>query len=1459
MEDNSRNGKTGLIQDDENSNASSKSVNSVGEEFSVGNLITDGGLKLTISCRTKSCENELDKNCNDTLGSSPRTNLITHKDYVKHASVSVNEVTTMENENPLNLDLPKEHPELKLGSQDLDGKTKAEARPMHAHQQKLSKTVDFAMSQTEVQVQLKPACKDGGIAQPFQGGPKPDDRDNLELSSLKFQQDSEGAKQQVSLGLKNNDILCGPEIHHDPLLRIDTLPNVSPESGISSLDESPFGNESPDFTNTGETSDQFTSVPSSTHSVKSIKTTEAAPHARHPYETLLQSDTVGRVSNVNKSQVEKSTSGFVDKDKVVQEMSVPEVKYSLTENQTDANVVQDRVEPALPTLTHGGHVIVSSPHKISQSTGRKKRGRPPKPIKSHLLKHKKSTLYNHSVDTCSISETQKINFPLDEENSEDQASDNGNQCEINNSNSCDMVLPTNVSSLMNSPKGASGKIVKDCCSVIKGSLICEENRQYAQILGKNRNNSSEKTKGDTCPKKRPRGRPRKIVNGELTSSTVVPSGPTTRKPGKRKYTKRKLLFTRMKRKSQTNLSVNVSNIDTTHVENTTTERAAKNPGGKLLNWTKSDNTKVSESSVFQDNDLDELLQSVKSSIKTQFKEEVSTDVIPNLTFDNPFALMQPPPFPKIARPSSPRIVKPKAKRPKLHVMMRQTKRRKKKLVTPKAAPAFEQKQSASPKLDVFSPVVTHPERTEKLSVPPLRKSGTFGSSMSLAKRPFFTSCVQPSKILASSRLNVFRLGTGVEEVHRAVTPPDTEAAESFEKRLKKRHKLLYRKSKHKNIIDPVFAADLDTLLEGLTGMTISENPSDNFIRVRPGEMPLPSIFRVIKIDVNRKTKERAFTPEPLTVDKSKIPKSTLCEPLITSFRPILKVGRKKITPEVMLEQHKRQAPVNDSSDQRLPPKKRHRMVNAETPQDVDCQAASEGDLKHYTVKKKGKRLRKVSGQDDSKSDTSQCSSRLGQQFVGNELTIDTSQGFLTCTPSLSPCASRLSTRSSTLPSLSSPSPTGSLGSRAQSLSHQHSSKASGGSSSGGGGLSLTCPLHSLAAANSTAPDCSECAECRLLEQSMASISPGSVRSGRFNLRSLSGQPAVSDFSSLSERRLSSAEPSPNLKLTPVFDKSLSRSHRKRHKSSNLSGDESDSSPPTLECILPQTSQDTHFFSEPPNIISSGKGPLLPKQTPCTQSPGSSKSSLPPSVSRKKKGAGLSLKRKKQARKTLSLKKLTVKPAKPSQKKKCNNLSSSTNTTSSSNNLMTKSSRSVITMSCPEHEPLPLEHCSNRKLVDEIKAATTLKSTELEMLEEGSECEDAVLPSPIQPPRKRYQRVGLFSDFYKDSDLAGNWLRDPVLTKRHSVSAVDQGLGSLSGPNPTQRPPKNSYYWRDGNSSQRRGPPAHLLQPNPSLLLQASSPLSPAELFNSAHLCPPSMRGLFLSFPFPPPFAAGRGY
>ncbi|XP_060607678.1 uncharacterized protein LOC132759835 [Ruditapes philippinarum] len=83
---------------------------------------------------------------------------------------------------------------------------------------------------------------------------------------------------------------------------------------------------------------------------------------------------------------------------------------------------------------------------------------------------------------------------------------------------------------------------------------------------------------------------------------------------------------------------------------------------------------------------------------------------------------------------------------------------------------------------------------------------------------------------------------------------------SKHRRRKNKKKLLHFRSKHKNIIDPVFNAEVDYLTNMVPRLSISPR-GETYLKVRPGEMPLPSIFRIARIDVKKKKKDKLFVFE----------------------------------------------------------------------------------------------------------------------------------------------------------------------------------------------------------------------------------------------------------------------------------------------------------------------------------------------------------------------------------------------------------------------------------------------------------------------------------------------------------------------------------------------------------------------------------------------------------------------
>nr|KAG5699572.1 hypothetical protein BaRGS_033768 [Batillaria attramentaria] len=187
---------------------------------------------------------------------------------------------------------------------------------------------------------------------------------------------------------------------------------------------------------------------------------------------------------------------------------------------------------------------------------------------------------------------------------------------------------------------------------------------------------------------------------------------------------------------------------------------------------------------------------------------------------------------------------------------------------------------------------------------------------------------RPSKILKQSSfsLNSSALGSVLNR-QRDDSSGDEDRDGSEGRKKKKKKKLLYFKSKHKNIIDPAFVAELGTLESSMEGMTISEK---TYIRVKPGEVPLPSIFKLTIIDVKKKKKDRLVLEPPVVLDKAKKVKarkdSKEREPAMPELvKEKAKAVRKKSQSD---DNHPPSLEIQVARDQCLPPKKRHRMMFA---------------------------------------------------------------------------------------------------------------------------------------------------------------------------------------------------------------------------------------------------------------------------------------------------------------------------------------------------------------------------------------------------------------------------------------------------------------------------------------------------------------------------------------------------
>ena len=334
-----------------------------------------------------------------------------------------------------------------------------------------------------------------------------------------------------------------------------------------------------------------------------------------------------------------------------------------------------------------------------------------------------------------------------------------------------------------------------------------------------------------------------------------------------------------------------------------------------------------------DSELASLIQSVQNSIQSQFAaQDIDESSEFAMDTNNDFSGIEPSlprageksPAVKSKSPATKVAKKSATKKPKVHVMMRRTKRRKKKRVQK------EQPKAVTPTPEVPEPAKS-PEPQPDTSFQDLSDTQTnimntgnlFGP---ITSKPIgFFHRYPSSRILKQSsfRLHSSALGSALSKTGEDSSDDDREGSEGRKK--KKKKKLLYFKSKHKNIVDPAFVAELSSLESSMKGMTISEQA---YIRVKPGEVPLPSIFKLNIIDVKKKKKDKLVLEPPPAPEKSKKAKprkdSKEREPPMPELvKEKAKNVRKKSLSE---DNHPPSLEIQVARDQCLPPKKRHRMM-----------------------------------------------------------------------------------------------------------------------------------------------------------------------------------------------------------------------------------------------------------------------------------------------------------------------------------------------------------------------------------------------------------------------------------------------------------------------------------------------------------------------------------------------------
>lgn len=155
--------------------------------------------------------------------------------------------------------------------------------------------------------------------------------------------------------------------------------------------------------------------------------------------------------------------------------------------------------------------------------------------------------------------------------------------------------------------------------------------------------------------------------------------------------------------------------------------------------------------------------------------------------------------------------------------------------------------------------------------------------------------------------NLFQRTTGIQQWMEM----------NHHKKKKNKKRLLYFRSKHKNIIDPVFNAEVELLTDLFPRLAIC---GETYLKVRPGEVPRPSIFKMVRIDVKKKKKDKLFVFEKAKPLKPK------ADDLFTKDK--LKLGRRiSMLGESFLDAD---GSGTSKSSCNLPPKKRHKLFSPQS-------------------------------------------------------------------------------------------------------------------------------------------------------------------------------------------------------------------------------------------------------------------------------------------------------------------------------------------------------------------------------------------------------------------------------------------------------------------------------------------------------------------------------------------------
>ncbi|KAK7486796.1 hypothetical protein BaRGS_00021943 [Batillaria attramentaria] len=943
---------------------------------------------------------------------------------------------------------------------------------------------------------------------------------------------------------------------------------------------------------------------------------------------------------------------------------------------------------------------IPSPFKGPPS-GRRKRGRPPKSKKAQFLQHKKSTLYSGLYTSASDSAT--VASSSVSEQKHDKAGDGDSQV-LPESNGCE---PQEDISSGGAAKCSESH--KDSCAVVATS---EES--MATDPSDSKDMGAQGGKKEPGVKKRGPGRPKGNRRHKKNFFTYIKNRHQKLKNQSQgstsesvvRHTDHENVERRRVGRPQTNSGASATSQSSTGepVVKRKRGRPRKNPlpgeaappppkpkptvgqrgyaghtlkrGRRPLEWAGNWSPSVKRNKQLStekkvggggDSEFASLIQSIQASINNQFQGgdvdetsefamDTNTDIrliepsLPSTSAKDHTKSSQ-----KTSKPTQKMAAKPK--KPKLHVMMRKTKRRKRKRLQAKPSPVEVLPASLSPSK---SPSSAYSTSSFKDLSQQQSTTSLFGASPSRSLG-FFR--YRPSKILKQSSfsLNSSALGSVLNRQR------DDSSESSME------------------------------------GMTISEK---TYIRVKPGEVPLPSIFKLTIIDVKKKKKDRLVLEPPVVLDKAKKVKarkdSKEREPAMPELvKEKAKAVRKKSQSD---DNHPPSLEIQVARDQCLPPKKRHRMMfAAET---TGAPAATQSEA-HPPEKRRPGRPRKHPLPDaGGNSDKS----------APGETKDGTKSRDASATPVSSPTRPAQKGQKQRHRSVESASGKD-KGDDSQSSLPRLSSSSKGQPKT----PVLTCPRH---ASYKSASELASCAECTLLAHSQPQISPSSQSS-----------------------KQSMRDSSPAARL------SKTRNVLKKHK------------------VKESRTPSKNSCNSSGNTVDAGRGAISPKS--------------------RTKLAAASLPSAEVVIDPLPKSTLTAVIQSLSARKDLCNTSTSDFSDSGADD------ESVIRNVCSESEPLPVEHCRKRK-ISPVESDTTpkskkrLKDSSQNSEDDASVAEDARSSGlsagassgaarrsshDSQPPRKRYQRVGLFSDFYKDDEpkkRSENMLRNQgktVLTKEETAAGL----------------------------------------------------------------------------------------